>query len=116
MKTIWPSDAIAFQEEGATVPFVRYTQEGIHFIGFDSRACVPPEPMVNAMLALVHIKNPQTKVVMINHRSPVGLLAKIGECYSIDQEELENSAVRLTFSYKEGATQHADLSSSHCAG
>ncbi|MBE0494776.1 MAG: hypothetical protein IBX45_00055 [Campylobacterales bacterium] len=116
MKTLWPQDAVFFQEEGATVPFVRFVQEGVDVLGFDSRACVPPEPMVNAMLALAHIKNPQTKVVMINHRSPVGLLAKIGEQFEIASEELEHGAVKLTFSYKEGATQHADLSSSHCAG
>ena len=114
MHTVWPSDAVVFQQEGATVPFVRFVQEGVEVVGFDSRACVPPEPMVNAMLALAHIKTPKTKVVMLNHRSPVGLLGKIGECYDIHQEELEQGAVKLTYSYKEGAIP--DLSSSHCAG
>jgi hypothetical protein len=116
MQSIWPTTATKFTEEGATVPFVTYTEENKHIIGFDSRECVPPEPMVNAMLALRHIKDTHTQVVMVNHRSPVGLLAKIGEDFKIETEELKEGAIKLVFSYKAGFTEHAELNNTNCAG
>ena len=102
--------------ENATVPFFTYTQDGIEYIEFDTSTCVPPEPMVNAMIALEKLTSPHVKVVMINHRSPVGLLAKIQAFYDIDVSELENGKLKLVFSYKEGETPKADLQNKSCAG
>lgn len=102
--------------ENTTVPFFTYTQDGIEYIEFDTSTCVPPEPMVNAMIALEKLTTPQTKVVMINHRSPVGLLAKIQSFYNIEVSELENGKLKLVFSYKEGETPKADLHNKSCAG
>ena len=39
-------NAEQFNAEGATVPFYRYSQDGVDYVGFDSRPCVPPEPML----------------------------------------------------------------------
>ena len=113
---VWPDTAKRFQPDGATVEFVEYEEEGVKIIGFDSQMCIPPEPMVNAMIALQMLDNPQTKIIMVNHRSPVGLLAKVNANYIIDEEKLAGEAVRLTFHYKEGATEKADLSNSRCGG
>lgn len=113
---VWPEEAKRFQPDGATIQFVEYEEEGVKIIGFDSQMCIPPEPMVNAMIALKMLETPKTKVIMVNHRSPVGLLAKINANYVIDEEKLGGEAVKLTFSYKEGATEHADLSNSRCGG
>ena len=113
---IWPDDATVFQPDGATIPFVKYVENGETIIGFDSQMCIPPEPMVNAMIALKMLDTPHVKVIMVNHRSPVGLLAKVAENYEINEEKLEGEAVKLTFSYKEGATEQADLSNSRCGG
>ena len=116
MQSIWPDTATNFKEEGATVPFVTYVDGEKTIIGFDSRECVPPEPMVNAMLALKHIKDAHTQVVMVNHRSPVGLLAKIGEDFDIEEKALEEGTVKLVFSYKPGVTEQAKLDDASCAG
>lgn len=112
----WADDAQELHVENATVTFVTYTQDGVEHIGFDTSSCVPPEPMINAMVALEKLTSPKTKIVMINHRSPVGLLAKIEQFYNIESEELGEGKVKLVFSYKEGETDKADLSQKSCAG
>lgn len=102
--------------DNATVPFFTYTQDDIEFISFDTSSCVPPEPMINAMLALEKLTSPNIKVVMINHKSPLGLLAKVGHFYDIETEELGDGKLKLVFSYKIGETEKADLSKKSCAG
>lgn len=115
-ESLWPQDAKEIHIENTTVPFVSFTEGEIEYIGFDTSSCIPPEPMVNAMVALEKLTNPQIKIIMINHRSPVGLLAKIQSFYDIDVSELEGGKLKLVFSYKEGASEQADLSQKHCAG
>lgn len=100
----------------ATVPFSTYTIGEIQYIEFDTSMCVPPEPMVNAMVALELLTNANVKIVMINHRSPVGLLAKVGAFYDIETTDLGDGKLKLVFSYKEGETLRADLSQKSCAG
>lgn len=102
--------------ENATVPFYEYFEGDIRVIEFDSSQCVPPEPMVNAMSALELLKDSNTKIVMINHRSPVGLFPKIGENFGIDEQELEDGRVKIVFTYKEGMSDQADLSDKSCNG
>jgi len=99
----------------ATVPFYEYTIGETQFIEFDTSKCGPPEPMVNAMAGL-KLVNENTKLVMINHKKPGGLLNKIGENYDIQSEELEDSRVKLIFSYKEGQSEKANLNDNSCAG
>lgn len=114
--TPFPSDAKLLHVENATVPFYTYMKDGIEFISFDTSLCVPPEPMVNAMIVLELLDSAQKKVVMINHRSPVGLLAKVQSFYDIDVTELDGGKLQLVFSYKEGMSDKVDLSQKHCAG
>lgn len=47
-----PEAVKTFQPEGATVPFHEYQVGEGRVIEFDSSECGPPEPMVNAMIAL----------------------------------------------------------------
>lgn len=112
----WKNEVDEFKPSGATVSFVKFEEDGVEYFGFDSRQCVPPEPMVNAMIGLKMLDNKNRKLIMINHRSPVGLLAKIEEFYDIKSKELENGAVELVFSYIEGKSDKADLTDSSCAG
>jgi hypothetical protein len=72
--------------------------------------------MVNAMAGLKLLDSANKKVVMINHKSPGGLLAKIGENYNIDEEKLEDGRVKLTFSYKDGESEKANLADNTCDG
>lgn len=101
--------------EGATVPFYEYEDSKGRVIEFDSSRCGPPEPMVNAMTALKFI-DPKTRVIMINHKMPMGLLNKIEENYDIEKEDIEDGKVRLTFRYSEGKSEKADLSDASCSG
>jgi len=104
----------ALEVEGATVPFVTYTEGEDQIIEFDTSKCGPPEPMVNAMAGLKLLDGPNKKVVMINHKSPGGLLAKIGENYDITEEKLDDGRVKLTFSYRSGESEKADLADNSC--
>jgi len=106
----------ALEVEGATVPFFTYTLGEDQVFEFDTSKCGPPDPMVNAMAGLELIDNPNKKLVMINHKSPGGLLAKIGENYNVETEELEDGRVKLTFSYKAGDSEKADLTQNSCDG
>ncbi len=99
---------------GATVPFFTYTLGEDQVFEFDTSKCGPPDPMVNAMAGLKLLDAPNKKVVMINHKSPGGLIAKIGENYDIDEQKLEDGRVKLTFSYKDGESEKADLSKNSC--
>lgn len=101
--------------EGATVPFYTYKMGETQIIEFDTSKCGPPEPMVNAMAGL-KLVNKNTKLAMINHKKPGGLLNKIGENYEIESEKLEDGRVKLLFSYKAGESEKADLSENSCAG
>jgi len=104
----------AIEVEGANVPFFTYKDGEDQIIEFDTSKCGPPDPMVNAMAGLKLLDGPDKKVVMINHKSPGGLLAKIGENYNIEEEKLDDGRVKLTFSYKGEESDKADLSDNSC--
>lgn len=105
-----------FQIDGATVPFYEHMENELRVIEFDSSMCVPPEPMVNAMLALELLKDKNTKIIMINHKSPMGLYPKIEKNFEIRESALEDGKVQLEIFYKEGLSEEADLSDKSCNG
>ncbi|MCB4753396.1 MAG: hypothetical protein LGB01_04185 [Sulfurovum sp.] len=102
--------------EGATVPFYEYIIGETQYYEFDTSKCGPPEPMVNAMTGLKMLDNPKKKVVMINHKKPMGLLEKIGENYKIETEKMNDGCIKLIFSYKEGESKKANLNDMACHG
>ena len=109
-----PQEATKVSVDGATVDFYTYMKDNSTYYQFDTSMTGPPEPMVNAMAGLNLIDSPNKKLVMINHKSPGGLLAKIGENYDIEEEAIEGGKVKLTFSYRSGASEAADLSDNSC--
>lgn len=111
-----PDNAKKIAVEGATTDFYEYVKEGVTYYQFDSSKMGPPEPMVNAMSGLKLIDAPNKRLVMINHKKPMGLLDKIGENYTIETEKLDDGRVRLVFGYKAGASDKADLSDASCEG
>lgn len=111
-----PPDAQKIDVDGATVDFYRYEKDGVTYYQFDTSRCGPPEPMVNAMSGLKLIDSPNKKLVMINHKKPMGLLDKIGEKFEIETENLDDGRVKITFGYKEGVSASADLSDTACHG
>ena len=110
-----PDDAEELKVEGQTVPFYKYKVEDTTYIEFDTSRCGPPEPMVNAMLALQQIKEPNTKVHMINHKKPMGLLPKIEGEYDIEDKEIDG-LTHLIFTKKENPTAKTDYNSTSCHG
>ncbi len=101
---------------GATVPFFTYTDGETQVYEFDTSKCGPPDPMVNAMAGLALIDGADKKLIMINHKSPGGLLSKIGENYNIEQEDIEGGLVKLSFTYKDGESEKANLNDASCSG
>ncbi len=100
---------------GATVDFFTYKDGETQVYEFDTSRCGPPEPMVNAMAGLKLIDGPNKKLVMINHKKPMGLLDKIGENYNISAKEEDGKAV-LEFTYKAGESEKANLNDASCHG
>ncbi len=111
-----PQDAQKVEVPGATVDFYKFERDGVTYYAFDTSRCGPPEPMVNAMAGLKLVDSPNVKLIMINHKKPMGLLNKIGENYDIEIQELDDGRVKLVFGYKEGASEKADLSDNSCHG
>jgi len=110
-----PDNAEQFSPEGATVPFFKYTIEDSQIVEFDTSKCGPPEPMVNAMIGLGMV-NADTKLLMINHKTPAGLINKIGENYNVNSVNTPDGGVQLLFSYKDGESEKANLSDNSCHG
>jgi len=101
---------------GATVDFYKYKDGDIEVYEFDTSRCGPPEPMVNAMAGLKLIDSPNKKLVMINHKKPMGLLNKIGANFNISEKKLDDGRVALEFTYKEGESEKANLEDASCSG
>ena len=101
---------------GATVPFFTYTIEETQYFEFDTSMCGPPDPMVNAMAGLKLVDAPNKKLVMINHKFPGGLISKIGENYDFERGKKDDGRVTITFSYKDGESEKADLTQNSCHG
>jgi hypothetical protein len=101
---------------GATVPFFEYKIRDTQYYEFDTSRCGPPDPMVNAMAGLKLITDENKKLVMINHKKPMGLLDKIGQNFDITDEKLEDGRVKLVFSYRPQESEKADLTQTSCHG
>ena len=114
--SLLPEDAKKIEVAGATLDFFEYTKDNITYFLFDSSMTGPPEPMVNAMAGLRLIDDKSKKLVMINHKTPGGLFAKIGENFNFEVEELEDGRSKVTFGFKDEASLNADLSATHCDG
>ncbi len=105
-------NAEQFSVDGATVPFYKFNENGVKFVGFDSRPCVPPEPMVNALIA-IKFADKNTKIMMLNHKFPAGLIPKIDKSFDIEREDIDGGAVKMIFSLKDGANIE-DVDTSLC--
>ena len=111
-----PSEAEKIVVDGATVDFYKLAKDGQSTYYFDTSKEGPPQPMVNAMAGLKLVTNPHTKLIMINHKKPMGLLNKIEENFNIEFENLSDGKVKLTFSYKDGKSEKANLNDNSCHG
>lgn len=110
-----PKEAQKIELENGTVDFYKYIQDGITYYYFDTSMFGPPEPMVNAMVGL-QLLDENSKLIMINHKPPMGLFPKIQQNYSYDIEELEDGNHKIIFTLKVGTKNKVDFSQNSCAG
>jgi hypothetical protein len=101
--------------EGATVPFFKENVEGVKTYTFDTSATPPPEPMVNAMLGLA-LLDENSKLIMINHKSPGGLFPKIEAEFDFEESDLDDGRVKVVFTKKRNAKQTTDFTQNSCKG
>jgi len=111
-----PSEAQKVAVEGATVDFYKVAKDGESTYYFDTSKEGPPQPMVNAMAGIAVIKGTNDKVVMINHKAPGGLFAKLDDDVKYSVEDLPDGLVKVVFSYNEDASGESDLTQTSCAG
>jgi len=110
-----PNEAQKIEVAGATVDFFKLAKDGISTYYFDTSAEGPPHPMVNAMSGLKLIKNTNDVVVMINHKAPGGLFAKLDADVAYETEDIDGGLVKVTFTSVD-ADVNSDLNQSSCHG
>jgi len=111
-----PSNAVKIEVNGATVDFFKLEKDGQSSYYFDTSSEGPPHPMVNAMSGLKLIKGTSDTLVMINHKAPGGLFAKLGDDVSHLVEDLDGGLVKVVFSSISGTGTDSDLSQTSCGG
>jgi hypothetical protein len=111
-----PNNAVKIEVAGATVDFFKLEKDGQSTYYFDTSAEGPPHPMVNAMSGLKLIKNTNDTLVMINHKAPGGLFAKLEADVSHVTEDIEGGLVKVVFSSNGEAGVDSDLNETSCGG
>jgi hypothetical protein len=101
---------------GATVTFHTYKDGNLEYFEFDSSVCEPPGPMVNAMSGLKLIDSADKRLVMINHKKPMGLLPKIEEDFTYEVQDLEDGKVKLIFALKSDEASNTNFADDKCGG
>jgi hypothetical protein len=104
-----PSEASKLDVAGATVDFFKLEKDGQSTYYFDTSKCAPPEPMVNAVSGLKLIQGTANKLVMINHKTPGGLFAKLQDDISHEIEETPSGLVKVTFSSNNSSSANTNL-------
>ncbi|MFA7354267.1 MAG: hypothetical protein WCZ70_06555 [Sulfurimonadaceae bacterium] len=104
-----PNEATKVDVAGATVDFFKLEKDGQSTYYFDTSKCGPPEPMVNAVSGLKLIKGTNDKLVMINHKTPGGLFAKLQDDISHEIEETPSGLVKVIFSSNNSSSSDTNL-------
>ena len=105
-----PKNANKIDVENSTVTFYKY--EDNYY--FDSSSTAIPEPMINAVAGL-QILNENEKLIMINHKIPMGLFPKIEAFFDYEVEELEDGNVKIIFTKKVNLVSKLDFDTK-CSG
>lgn len=105
-----PKNAKQIEVDNSTVPF--YKDENSYY--FDTSSTAVPEPMINAVAGL-QLLDENKKLIMINHKIPMGLFPKIEAYFDYEVEELKDGNVKITFSKKEKLVPKLDFDT-NCSG
>lgn len=107
--SVIPQDAQKIEVVGATVDFFKLSKDTQSTYYFDTSKCGPPDPMVNAVCGLKLIKGTNDKLVMINHKAPGGLFAKLQDDVAYEMQNLDNGLVQITFTSNNASSSSTDL-------
>ncbi len=110
-----PENAIEVEVNGATVPFMKYEENGTIIYQFDSSKAGHPEPMINAMSGLQMIATGE-KLEMINSKAPMGLFPKIEADFNFEVEELVDGRFKITFTKRGESDTSTNFEDNGCAG
>ena len=110
-----PENAQQVEVNGATVPFMKYEENGTTIYQFDSSRSGHPEPMINAMSGLQMIQDGE-KLEMINSKAPMGLFPKIEADFNFEVEELVDGRFKITFSKRGAGDAGTDFNNTGCSG
>lgn len=110
-----PNEAKKIEIEGSTVDFFEHNLDGQTLYYFDTSNCGAPEPMVNAMAGL-QLLDTNKKLIMINHKPPMGLFPRIQSDFDYLIEELEDGRHKVVFSAKADESSKTDFTQNTCAG
>lgn len=100
---------------GSSVDFFKEESGDVVVYRFNTSKCAPPEPMVNAMAGL-QLLDENSKLIMINHKSPMGLFPKIEQEFEYEVTNLDDGTVQIEFTRKQNATNSTDFSQKSCGG
>ncbi len=112
--SLLPENAQQIEVEGATVPFMKYEENGVTIYQFDSSKAGHPEPMINAMTGLQMIQAGE-KLEMINSKAPMGLFPKIEADFNFDVEELVDGRFKITFTKRGESDAATDFDDTACS-
>lgn len=98
-----PSNATQIVVDGSTVDFYTFIEEDTIYYAFDTSRCGLPEPMVNAVVGLKLLDAPNKRLLMINHKMPMGLFDKIGENFDIVSRIREDGFAEVIFGFNGSA-------------
>lgn len=104
-----PKNAKEIIVENSTVPFFKL--KNIYY--FDTSATAVPEPMINAIAGL-KLLDENSKLVMINHKIPLGLFPKIEAYFDFEVEEFEDY-IKIIFVKKRGLEENLNVNT-NCQG
>ena len=110
-----PENAKQIDVEGATVPFMKYEENGVIIYQFDTSKSGHPEPMINAMTGLQLISGDE-RLIMINAKAPMGLFPKIENDFIFEVEELVDGRFKITFAKKGDNITSTDFNYNGCSG
>lgn len=105
-----PKNAKKIEVDNSTVPF--YQDENYYY--FDTSLTAVPEPMINAVAGL-QLLDENKKLIMINHKIPMGLFPKIEAYFNYKVEELKDGNVKIIFTKKIESASKLDFDT-NCLG
>lgn len=105
-----PKNAKKIKVDNSTVTF--YEDENYYY--FDTSLTAVPEPMINAVAGL-QLLDENKKLIMINHKIPMGLFPKIEAYFDYEIEELEDGNIKIMFTKKVNNQLKLDIDT-NCKG